>query len=192
LTAFLRREAIGIYDSTDLATKARVWLIDPGYLLPTEREIRRQTIRALRYQENVLFETIVAATDEARREAWSSRLLEPAPDGEVTRLEWLWTPPTSKQPSELEDHLAKVNFLRELGADRLKIKDLPLAGREHFHRRVTSRKPAALPTIREPRRTLELACFLRLQLMRLTDTALDTIPRKLRNEARDVRQHSAE
>ena len=34
------------------------------------------------------------------------------------------------------------------------------------------RKPAALSSIREPRRTLELACFIRLQLMRLTDTAL--------------------
>jgi hypothetical protein len=61
----------------------------------------------------------------------------------------------------LDDHLARVKFLRELGADRLKIEDLPLAGLEHFHRRVTSRKPAALLTIREPRRTLELACFLR-------------------------------
>ena len=43
LTAFLRREAVGIYNSIDLAAKARVWLIDHGYLLPTEREIRRQT-----------------------------------------------------------------------------------------------------------------------------------------------------
>src|SRR5271157_4855962 len=39
LTAFLRREAVGIYNSMDLAAKARVWLIDHGYLLPTEREI---------------------------------------------------------------------------------------------------------------------------------------------------------
>ena len=192
LTAFLRREAIGIYNGTDLATKARVWLINHGYLLPTEREIRRQTILALRHQENVLFETIVAATDEALREAWSSRLLEPAPDGEGTRLEWLWTPPTSKQASELDEHLAKVNFLRELGADRLKIEDLPLAGLEHFHRRVTSRKPAALPTIREPRRTLELACFLRLQLMRLTDTALDLVDRRIATQWREAREQAEE
>ena len=192
LTAFLRREAVGIYNSVDLTSKARIWLIDHGYLLPTERQIRRQTIRALRHQENVLFETICAATDEALREAWSRRLLEPAPDGGGTRLEWLWTPPTSKQASELDDHLAKMNFLRELGADRLTIEDLPLAGLEHFHRRVTSRKPATLLTIREPRRTLELACFLRLQLMRLTDMALDLVDRRIATQWREAREQAEE
>jgi TnpA family transposase len=192
LTAFLRREAVGIYNSMDLVAKARVWLIDHGYLLPTEREIRRQTIRALRHQEQVVLEAVRAATDEASRGAWPRRLLEPTPDNEQTRLEWLWTPPTSKQASELDDHLAKVKFLRELGADRLKIEDLPLAGLEHFHRRVTSRKPAALLTIRDPRRTLELACFLRLQLMRLTDTALDLVDRRIATQWREAREQAEE
>ena len=192
LTAFLRREAIGIYNGEGLATKARVWLIDHAYLLPTEREIRRQTIRALRHQETILLETIRTATDEALRKTWSSRLLDPVPDGAGTRLEWLWTPPTSKQASELDEHLARVNFLRELGADRLKIDDLPLAGLEHFHRRVTSRKPAALPAIREPRRTLELAGFLRLQLLRLTDTALDLVDRRIATQWREAREQAKE
>ena len=192
LTAFLRREAVGIYNSIDLAAKARVWLIEHGYLLPTEREIRRQTIRALRHQEQVVLEAVRAVTDEALRGAWPRRLLEPTPDNEQTRLEWLWTPPTSKSASELNDHLAKVKFLRELGADRLKIEDLPLAGLEHFHRRVTSRKPAALLTIREPRRTLELACFLRLQLMRLTDTALDLVDRRIATQWREAREQAEE
>ncbi len=85
-----------------------------------------------------------------------------------------------------------MNFLRELGADRLRIDDLPLAGLEHFHRRVTLRKPAALPTIREPRRTLELACFLRLQLMRLTDTALDLVDRRIATQWREAREQAEE
>jgi len=49
LTGYLRREAIGLYNGADLAAKARVWLIDHDYLLLTERELRRQAIRALRY-----------------------------------------------------------------------------------------------------------------------------------------------
>jgi hypothetical protein len=122
----------------------------------------------LRHQETVLFDAVRAATDKALRDAWPKRLLEPVPDGAGTQLQWLCTPPTSKQASELDEHLAKVSFLGELGADRLAIEDLPLAGLEHFHRRVVSRKPATLLAIREPRRTLELACFLRLRLMQLT------------------------
>ena len=192
LTGFLRREAIGLYNGADLAAKARIWLIDHAYLLLTERELRRQAIRALRYQETILFDAIGAATDKALRETWPKQLLEPGPDGEGTRLEWLWTPPTSKQPSELDGHLGKVIFLRELGADRLAIEDLPLTGLEHFHRRVVSRKPATLQTIREPRRTLELACFLRLQLMRLTDTALDLVDRRIATQWREARERAEE
>jgi TnpA family transposase len=79
-----------------------------------------------------------------------------------------------------------------LGADRLAIEDLPLAGLEHFHRRVVSRKPAALLAIREPRRTLELACFLRLRLMRLTDMALDLVDRRIGTQWREARERAEE
>jgi hypothetical protein len=192
LTAFLRREAIGLYNGVELAAKARVWLIDRGYVLPGERDIRRRTIRALRHQERVLFDAICAATDKALRQEWPKRLLEPAPDGEGTRLEWLQTPPANKPASELGEHLAKLSFLRELGADRLGMESLPLVGLQHFHRHVAVRKPTTLATIREPRRTLELACFLRLQLMRLTDTTLDLIDRQIAAQWRQAREWAAE
>jgi TnpA family transposase len=192
LTGFLRREAVGLYNGADLAAKARVWLVDHGYLLPTERELRRQAIRAMRYQQTVLFDAVCAATDNALRESWPKRLLEPAAEGMGTRLEWLWKPPTSKQATEVNEHLAKVSFLRELGAGRLAIEDLPLEGLEHFHRRVVSRKPATLLAIREPRRSLELACFLRLQLMRLTDMALDLVDRRIATQWREARKRAEE
>ena len=89
-------------------------------IYPTEREVRRQTIRALRHQEECRFEPLAARTRSVAQ-AWPRRLLELAPDSEQTRLEWLWTPRTSKQHSELKQHIAKFKFLRELGADRLKI-----------------------------------------------------------------------
>lgn len=192
LTAFLRREAIGLYNGVELAAKARVWLIDRGYVLPGERDIRRRTIRALRHQERVLFDVICAATDKALRQEWPKRLLEPAPEGEGTRLQWLQTPPANKPASELGEHLAKLSFLRELGADRLGMESLPLVGLQHFHRHVAVRKPTTLATIREPRRTLELACFLRLQLMRLTDTTLDLIDRQIAAQWRQARERAAE
>ena len=65
--------------------------------------------------------------------------------------------------------MEKASFLQELGADRLLLPDLPLAGLEYFARRMVSRKPAALARIKDPHRTIEVACFLRLMLLRLMD-----------------------
>jgi hypothetical protein len=74
----------------------------------------------------------------------------------------------------LTESLAQIvlGFLKELGADRLVLSDLPLAGLKHFARRMTSRKAAALARIKDPHRTIEVACFLRLRLLHLSDASL--------------------
>jgi hypothetical protein len=54
----------------------------------------------------------------------------------------------------------------------LTLPDLPLAGLEHFARPMMTRKPAALARLTERRRTLEIACFLRRLLLRLTDAGM--------------------
>jgi TnpA family transposase len=179
LTAYLRREAIASYTVADLSEKARVWLIERNYLLPREREIRRNAVKALRFQERSLFDAVVAVADENLRQSWIPALLAPSPDGDATTLEWFQAPPAGRQTQALDAYLAKVRRLRDLGADRLTSDVLPLSGLEHFHRRVAVRRPAQLSTIRDPRRTLETACFLRLELMRATDTALDLIDRQI-------------
>jgi hypothetical protein len=102
------------------------------------------------------------------------RLLAPIEDGGISRCEWLGAVPSNKAAKGLAEQLEKVGFLKELGADRLVLPDLPLAGLEHFARRMMSRKPAALAWIKDPHRTIEVACFLRLTLLRLTDGSLRT------------------
>ena len=172
LTTYLRREAIGVYNIQDLVHRARVWLIEHDYVLPGDRVIRRLTVRSLRFQEKALVRSITDATEKATRAKWSAALLAPAPQGERSTMEWLLAAPISKSIKALDDQLAKINLLRSLGAEGLGLDVIPLVGLEHFSRQLMMRKPAALSSIREPRRTLELACFIRLQLMRLTDTAL--------------------
>ena len=80
--------------------------------------------------------------------------------------------PSSKAITGLEAQIEKVSFLKQLGADRLVLPDLPLVGLQHFARRMTARKPAALARISDPHRTIEVACFLRLTLLRVTDAGL--------------------
>lgn len=96
------------------------------------------------------------------------RLLAPIAAGGISRLEWLGSVPSGKGPTSLEEQIEKVGFLKQLGADRLALSDLPLVGLKHFARRMMSRKAAALARIKDPHRTIEIACFLRLGLsMRL-------------------------
>ena len=52
LTAYLRREAAAAYDVTELMTRARTWLVGRHYVLPRERDIRRQALAARKRRSN--------------------------------------------------------------------------------------------------------------------------------------------
>jgi TnpA family transposase len=147
-------------------------------ILPLRR-LRQLAVAARRHHDAILAERIEAIVPADVRAVWLPRLLETVdPETEVSRLDWLRAGPLSKKPQGLADHIAKVSFLKTLGADRLLL-DLPLAGVRHFARPMLYRKPAAVARIRAPRVTLELACFLRLQLLRLTDTGLDLLDHRV-------------
>src|SRR3546814_21053526 len=50
--------------------------------------------------------------------------------------------------------------------------------RQHA-RRIARRKATTLSRLREPRRTVEIGCWLRLQLLELTDTVLEQARRRI-------------
>jgi hypothetical protein len=186
LVAYLRREAAAVFDQAELMARARSWLVEHHYLLLRERDIRRLVIAARRHHEQALFKLIAAAL-RADRESWVPRLLAPIEDGGISRCEWLGAVPSNKAAKGLAEQLEKVGFLKELGADRLVLPDLPLAGLEHFARRMMSRKPAALALIKDPHRTIEVACFLRLTLLRLTDASLALLDHQIATQWREAR-----
>ena len=64
------------------------------------------------------------------------RLLAPIEEGGVSRREWLGAVPSSRTCRGLSEQMEKVEFLKELGAERLILPDLPLAGLEYFARRM--------------------------------------------------------
>jgi len=171
LVAYLRREATTVFDHADLMASVRLWMIEHHYLMLRERDVRRHVTAARRHHEQALFKVVVAAVP-SQRDMWVPRLLALIEGDEITHLEWLGAVPSSKATKGLEEQTEKIGFLKELGASRLILPDLPLAGLEHFSRRVTSRKPAALTRIKDPHRTIEIACFLRLTMLRLTDASL--------------------
>ena len=181
-----------VFDHDDLMARARIWLVEHHYLLLRERDIRQQVIVARRHHEQALFKTITAAVPAAERETWVSRLLAPVEGGGWATSRWLGAVPSSKGAKGLEEQIEKVGFLKELAANRLVLPDLPLAGLEHFAKRLMSRKPAALARIKDPHRTIEVACFLRLTLLRVTDASLTLLDHRIAALWRDARERAAE
>ena len=191
LVAYLRREAAAVFDDAELMARTRSWLVEHQYLLLRERHIRRLTIAARRHQQQALFKLIAAAMP-VEREAWVPRLLAPIEEGRVSRREWLGAVPSSRTARGLSEQMEKVEFLKELGSDRLILPDLPLAGLEYFARRMMSRKPAALARIKDPHRTIEVACFLRLTLLRLMDGSLTLLDHQISAQWRAARERVEE
>jgi len=168
LISSLRRVAADTFEVDALVTSARVWLFEHRYVMLPSRRLRQLAVAARRHHDAIVLAMIEATVAAEVRSEWMPRLLQMVdPDAGVSRLDWLRAGPVSKKPQGLVDHVAKVSFLKALRADRL-VLDLSLAGLRHFARPMLYRKPAALPLMRAPRRTLELACFLLLQLLRLT------------------------
>ena len=187
LVSSLRRAAVDTFEIDALVAKARIWLFEHRYTVLPVRRLRGLAVAARRHQEAALIgriETIVPAGD---RTAWLPQLLQTInPETGISRLDWLRSGPQSKKPQGLADHIAKVAFLKTLGVDRLAL-DLPLAGLRHYARLMLYRKPSALPHMRAPQRTLELACFLRFQLLRLTDSGLDLLDHRVADLWRGAR-----
>jgi uncharacterized protein DUF4158 len=84
--AYLRREAAEVFDNAELMARSRSWLVDHGYLLLRERDIRCLLAVARRHQEQALFRTIVAVAGPDR-ETWLPRLLATIEDGGISHLE---------------------------------------------------------------------------------------------------------
>jgi len=191
LTAYLRREAITTYDVTDLMMRSRTWLVERSYILPRERDLRRLAVAALRHQEQRLFSAISAAVPEATRQALVAKLAETREPDQITNLEWLGATPATRSTRSLEEQLNKVEFLRGLGADRVASADVPAAGLVFYGQRIMARKVGAIDRIREPRRTIELACFLRLTLQRLMDSSLVLLDHQIAAQWREARERAA-
>jgi len=116
---------------------------------------------------------------------WQDQLLA-AMDNGTTRMDWLREGAASRKPKGLADHVAKVMYLKELGADRLEL-DLPTALLKDLARPMLYRKPATLRRMRGERRLLEMACFLRWQLLHHSDDGIDMIDFRIADLWRQAR-----
>ena len=185
LNGFLRREASHKFLVDELEKAARAWLHDHHYVQLPTRRLRSSSLAARRHHDAGLLVSAVAAVGVEQTRAWPLDLSETMPNGK-TRLEWLRDSPASRKTKGLADHIAKIEFLKKLGAERLDL-GLPTGMLKAQARSMLYRKPATLRRMRGERKMLEIACFLRLQLLRLTDAGLGMIDHRIADLWRQAR-----
>lgn len=185
LNGFLRREAGDKFLVDELEQAARAWLRDHHYVQLPTRRLRSSASGARRHYDGGLLAGAVAAVGTEQTKVWPLELSETMPNGK-TRLEWLRDSPASRKTKGLADHIAKIDFLKKLGADRLHL-GLAAGMLKAQARSMLYRKPATLKRMRGERKTIEIACFLRLQLLRLTDGGLGMIDYRIADLWRQAR-----
>jgi hypothetical protein len=185
LRGFLRREAGTQLVQDDLVSAARRWLLEHDYGQLPKRRLSGLAAAARRHHEGGLVTLAIKIVGKAQSDAWAEQLLEVMPNGQ-TRIEWLRTGAASRKPRGLANHIAKIAFLKQLGADKLDLGISTLFLRS-IARAMLYRKPATLRRMRSERKKLEIACFLRLQLLRLTDDGLGMIDYRIADIWRQAR-----
>jgi TnpA family transposase len=146
LGGFLRREVGVRLGRDELVSAARDWLAEHRYLQLPQRRLAGLAAAAKRRVEAELLALAVKKVGKARSEAWAERLLEVMPNGQ-TRMEWLRTGPSSRKPKGLANHIAKITFLKQLGADVLEL-GIATLFLKSLARQMLYRKPATLRRVR--------------------------------------------
>jgi hypothetical protein len=179
LFGYLRKEAWDALEDEELAFRVRKWLYEHKYFSLSDRPMRSLLYRARRTREEDLAGAISRAVPADLRDTWLTRLLEAPPTSPLlTRLDWLREGPKSRKASAVEEQTGRVEFLKTLGAEGLDL-GISLAALQHYARPLQYRKPSALYRVRPGTLEIEIACFLRLQLLRHSDTAADLIDRRI-------------
>lgn len=191
LTARLREEARTATSVDLMVDYARDWLFERKLLIPSGRRLRDLARRALVDVETELHASVVAAVPETLRQRWLQELSkEPRRGGRAT-VEWLHQGPRRGPRKGLEAQLEKREYLKELKVPDYPLDDIGIEKQRFYARRMRRRRPSRLHELAEPRRTLEIACFLRVALLQTTDAILHMTRQRTADIVREAKQEAA-
>jgi hypothetical protein len=90
-------------------------------------------------------------------------------------LEWLQGEPGKPSRQTLTEQLGYIDYLKELAVHHYSLDMIRLEHQKQFAQRIRRRRPARWQSLKEPRRTLEAVCFLRVTLMQKTDVLIASL-----------------
>ena len=177
LVRVLRDEVTHSADRERLLLHARHWLYEHRLLIVHDRVIRSLVAVALTELEAATAQAIRAAVPPALLKRWASALDSARPDGQHSQS-WLWSAPAKHSTRQITEVLERIAFLTDLGIDQHlgHLNDVLV---RRYARRMASRAPSISARIKEPARTVEMACFLRYCLLTATDQLILMFQRRV-------------
>jgi hypothetical protein len=179
VTGFLRRQCGSVISRDELVRDARLWLYDHGYMLPGQRPLEKLAATAQIFALTQLKTAITKQLHPVEPTTWASELAGVGPNPGEPLLDWLGGPPGGFGRRDIAEAQDRIDELKRLGAGRIELEDLPVERMRMHAQRIARRKASTLPRLREPHRTVEIGCWLRLQLLELTDTVLEQTSRRI-------------
>ena len=184
----LRDEVTRLSDKDQLLTFARRWLYDHKLLIEHDRALRSQIVAALDLIESETGAVIASNIPSDKLEQWRQTLAHLRPDGQ-TQQSWLWEAPAKHSTVQIAQVFERLDLLYSLDVDKHLI-DLSDITVRRYARQLANRPPSAGARIKEPRRTVEVACFLRSCLFTTTDQAILMIQRRVTDLWRLAREQA--
>ncbi len=173
----LRDEVARCADRDQLLVRARQWLYKNKLVIVHERAIRSLIASALTQLEAETGAAIAADVDPAVLGRWRTSVAELRPDGQ-TQQSWLWSAPAKHSTRQISEVLERIDLLYALDVHK-RLADIPDLILRRYARRLVSRPPSAGAKIKEPARTVEVACFLRYCLFTTTDQLILMVQRRI-------------
>ena len=177
LVRLLGDEVSRCADRDQLLVVARHWLYEHRLLIVHDRAIRTLIAAALVHLEAETAAQIRAEVQPGVLERWCQAVAHPHTTGQ-TRQSWLWAPPAKHSTRQISEVLERIDWLygQEVHKSLGQLPDLLV---RRYARRMASRPPSAGAKIKEPGRTVEVACFLRYCLLSATDQLILMVQRRV-------------
>ena len=182
----LRNEAARLPDKDQMLVFARRWLYDHKFLIESKRAFTTQITTALDLFETQTGAIITATVPSDLLDKWHRTLAEFRPDGQIQQS-WLWEAPAKHSTVQIAQVFERIDLLYSLDVHKHlgNLSDLIV---RRYARQLANRSPAVGARIKEPRRTVEVACFLRYCLFTTTDQAILMIQRRVTDLWRMARE----
>jgi hypothetical protein len=174
LAGLLRTEAQKAVTQSHLVRFARRWLYEKRLLIPGERRLLDVVRAAIPYAEQQMLKAVELAIPEPVRTHWFCELFNRRSKGKSV-LEWLQKQPGKASRKPLTEEVERVDYLKGLGVHEYALDDIRLERQRRYAQRMRRRCPARFQELQEPRRTLELVCFLRLALLQTADVVISRV-----------------
>ena len=173
----LRNEVSRCADREQLLVRARQGLYEHRLLIVHDRAIRTLIAAALTQFEAEMDAAIRSVVQPATCERWYALVAELRSDGQ-TQQSWLWATPAKHSTRQMNEVLERIDLLYGLEVHN-HLGDIPDLILRRYARRLASRSPSAGAKIKEPARTVEIACFLRYCLLSATDQLILMVLRRI-------------